>query len=357
MDFQNMSFVGVVSSEEQNMTFIMLREMMIREGYILIYKNKEENILFFKKINKHIGLIEITPSIAEGLLNLNLNFQVLIHTFLDEEDYSKKAIQDLFNQTKNFVILNIDEERSIDLVEDNDEALVVTYGFNKKSTATASSLQINNVINFNFCLQRQITTLNNNEIEPFEMPIKLDLIGRWNIYYALATIIAGICYNVKINIIYETLKDIKNSRREYEKLYDNDFLVLDNYCKNSLDFSLTFETIQNLKYREIIILLGIEIDKGIISIKKYIDVIISWFSILGVNSLFFYLDSKNKLIEDNIKFILDKKGIDFYIYYDLKLCIGKAINLLNKNDILLLVGGECLNMSKKIVNLELANKL
>src|SRR5699024_10829976 len=113
-----------------------------------------------------------------------------------------------------------DEERSIDLVEDNDEALVVTYGFNKKSTATASSLQINNVINFNFCLQRQITTLNNNEIEPFEMPIKLDLIGRWNIYYALATIIAGICYNVKINIIYETLKDIKNSRREYEKLYD-----------------------------------------------------------------------------------------------------------------------------------------
>lgn len=356
MEFHKMSFVGVVTSDEESMAFLMLKEIIKKEGYIQIYKNIGESILFFKKENKNIGLIKITPSIAEGLMNLNLNFQVLIHTFLNRRDYDNKAIQSIFKKTKNFIILNTDEEKSINLVEGNDKALIVTYGFNKKSTATASSFQINNIINFNFCLQRQLITLSGEEIEPFETPMELDLIGKWNIYYALGAIIAGLCYNVKITTIYEALKNIKNSRGEYEKIYENEFLIINNFCKDSLDFNRTFETIQNLKYRELIILFGIEIDKGIVSIKDSIDVLISWLPILGVNKLLFHLDNKNKLLEDNIKFILDKKGIDFSIYYDLKLCIDNAINLLSRNDILLLVGGESLRMSKEVINLELANK-
>ncbi len=356
MNLQKMSFIGVVTSKKENMAFIMLKEIMLKDGYATIYENKQGNILFFKKNDKNIGLIEITPLMAEGLLSLNLNFQVLIHTFLEDEDYNKLAIRKLFKRTKKFVILNTDEEKSINLIENNNDALIVTYGFNKKSTVTASSFQITNSINFNFCLQRQLLTLNGDEIEPFEIPITLDLIGKWNIYYALAAIIGSICYNIKINIINAALKNIRSLGREYEKVYEADYLIIDNYCKDSLALNLTFETIQNLKYKELIIFWGIEIDEGIVSIKENIDVIISWLPILGVNTLLFHVDNQNKLIEDNIKIMLEKKGVDFSIYYDLKLSIGKGIELLNKNDILLLVGGENLNRAKEIINLELANK-
>src|SRR5699024_10870103 len=161
---------------------------------------------------------------------------------------------------------------------------------------------------------------------------------------------------IKINNINVALKNIRSYGREYEKIYEADYLIIDNYCKDSLDLNLTFETIQNLKYKELIIFWGIEIDEGIVSIKENIDVIISWLPILGVNTLLFHMDNQNKLIEDNIKIMLEKKGVDFSIYYDLKLSIGKGIELLNKNDILLLVGGENLNKAKEIINLELANK-
>ncbi len=357
MKLQKMSFVGVLTSEKGNMAFIMLKEIFLKEGFIPIYINEEGNIIFLKGKDNYIGLIEITPFIGEGLLKLNLNFQVLVHTFLKEKDYNKKVVQKLFKKAKKVVILNIDEEKSIDLMKENNSDLVVTYGFNKKSTVTASSFNVNNSIDFNFCIQRQLITLDGHTIEPCELPISLDLIGKWNIYHALAAITGSMFYNIKFNTICDALKGVRSSRRIFEKIYQNKFLIIDNDCRNALDFNTTFETIQNLKYKKLIIILGIEIDQGIVSIKENLDIVMNWVPVLGIEKLLLYIDKKNELVKDNINFMLYKKEIDFSLYYNLKQCIEKGIKLLNKDDILLFVGGESLNECGNISKLELANKI
>ena len=294
-------------------------------------------------------IMELTSKTIENALNLELYFDILIQTSLIQEDYNSPFIKKMVNKAK-YIIMNIDDESSRNILDKNVEGIIITYGINKKATITASSFSIFNNIEFNLCLQREYETINKNKIEPMEIPIILNLIGKTNIYHGLGAIACGLVCGIDINQIKDALLNIDGVYRRLEKIYDKDYMIIDNYCSRPLDYTLALEEIQNIKYKNIYIVNSIEIAQGIDTIKKNLEAILSWVPILDIRKIFLYMDKKEDLIIHNINLLLTKERVRYDIFFQLTKCIYNGILSLDKGDLLLLLGGESLKESKKIIN-------
>lgn len=354
MQDEKMSFIGIVGNSTKNMAFYMIKEIFIKAGFSSIYSNDNDSIIILKsKRDKQIGLINIMPKDLKSILNLNLNFNIVVYTNVGQEERIDDDILKFFSSLKNAVVLNIDESNCINLLKGNDKALVMTYGLNNKATITASSLDIGNSIAFNYCLQRELLTVFHDKIEPLEFPVKLNLIGKENIYNSLAAISVALCFGVDINTIRKTLIEIKGLERNMEKIYDNKFMIIDNKCINPIDYNLTFETVQHLKYKSIILLNGMGIDFGNDNLQKIIDIILNWSSILGIKNISFYIDKKAELIEEDIKKMFSNTNFSYNVFFSLRDSIGYCLEILNDDDLLLIMGNDVLNGTKDILLKEL----
>lgn len=348
MKNQKMSLIGVTEEKRGNITFGMIRDIFINSGFSLVYENKNIVFLSFNE-NNYIGIINFSLKNLKDLSSLGLKFNVIVYADIGYETLLSKEVKKSFASLDSIIVLNIDDENNIKLLEGNNKALVITYGLNNKATVTASSLDINNLIEFNFCLQREIKTLKGDVIEPLDFPVEINFFGKEYIYSALASIIVGLCYGLYIENIRDGLLNIKGFDRKMEKVYEGSFTIIDNFCLNPVDYSIAFENIQHLKYKDIVLLKGIEIDQGIYTIKKNLEIVLNWAPILGIRRVVFFVDKKDSLIEKNIEHLFIKNGIPYNIYYNLKHCLECELKSIEKDDIFLLLGSDLLNNSKDIL--------
>ena len=130
-----MFFIGIVS-EEKN-------EKHIKD--ILKQKIENENVVFINEKN-----IENIKVLNKGIDNKNIK-----NILLNAE----------------YLILNSDINVKIDLIE-NLDLKVITYGFNSKSTVTASSVTEEEML---ICVQRNIINIKGKKIEPQEINIEKDI--------------------------------------------------------------------------------------------------------------------------------------------------------------------------------------
>ena len=154
MAYQILTSIGIISSDENNITYHITKEIFIKSAYEVIYGNKEGtmNILYSK--DNLVLIMELNSKTIKSVLNLGLCFDVLILSSLKEEDYRNPYVKSMADKVK-YIIMDIDESNSMHILEENTEALIITYGLNKKATITASSFNISNNIEFNLCLQRE----------------------------------------------------------------------------------------------------------------------------------------------------------------------------------------------------------
>ena len=137
-----MFFIGVVTNQKN-------------EEYI---KNKLSNVVPAENI------IFITE---KNILNIkNIKFESLL---IDSKINSTTELRKIISNSK-YIILNSDIEMNLDAIK-NLDLVVITYGFNNKSTFTVSSIEENDII---ICLQRIIFNKKGNEIEPQEYELKID---------------------------------------------------------------------------------------------------------------------------------------------------------------------------------------
>ena len=96
----------------------------------------------------------------------NICFEtILIIDF--SETFEKDDINKIFNNTK-YLIINADlDNESFKIINDLN-INIITYGFNQKSTITASSVEEELII----CIQRKIRDINGKMIEPQEIKVK-----------------------------------------------------------------------------------------------------------------------------------------------------------------------------------------
>jgi len=167
-----MSFIGVIC-ENNNEKYIKK---------ILTKKLEKETIIIFNKDN------------IENLKNVKFNTIAVFSN--NNKILSKKEVLKNIIEKANYLIINADEEINLDLLQ-NLKVNVITYGFNSKSTITASSVKDENIL---LCIQRNIQDINKNPIEPQEISIqkvtqKIDT----NIMMGMATILL-LHGNTKINL-------------------------------------------------------------------------------------------------------------------------------------------------------------
>lgn len=134
----------------------------------IVCENRNEN--YIKQIlNKRLQNKTIIFFNEESIENLkNIKFETIIIMANNKKVFSKKDILKNIVSKAKYLIINADEEINLDLLEDI-RSNVITYGFNSKSTITASSVKEESVL---LCVQRTIQDFNKLKIEPQEISIE-----------------------------------------------------------------------------------------------------------------------------------------------------------------------------------------
>lgn len=331
--------------------------------------------IFNKMVKRGIEVIVMEAS-SHGLKSYRthgLEFDVAIHTNIERdhinfhgtvEDYvlSKKILFDSLGRNK-IAILNIDDEHAAKLVEDNNKVLVITYGLNNKATITASSLDIGNNINFNVCLQRGLTTIYGSVVEPLEFKVTMELLGKHNVYNALGAIAVALSFNIDVETIMQSLSTFRGVSRRLEKVYTEDFTVIDDFSHNPASYEAVFEAIQSLEYNKLILINSIRGNRGIEVNKENAEVISSWYSIIGIDKIIISLSDdvvyeKDRVKEQELsifKSVFDSKNVDYEVYDTLEECINRGLTIVDSNDLILLLGAQGMDKGKEIFH-KLMNK-
>lgn len=248
------------------------------------------------------------------------------------------------------VIMNNDEYNNLNNF--------ITYGLNQKAVVTASSIDIDEITCFNYCVQRRFYTRNGNMIEPFEIPVHMHVLGGHNIYNALAAITCGLYYDVDISCIKESMEGYKASARHFQKIYEGDFTVIDNYCNSVHDYPAAFDSIQILNYNNLILVISVSGDTNTNIHEEKAALIAGWIKVLKCKKVILTncMDGDSHIGELPVKSMkiykkaFEENDVSFVYYHLLHHAVEKGLSLLNRNDLMVLLGCEEMNAAARIVN-------
>ena len=128
-----------------------------------------ENELYKKLSKKEYNIINITNKTINNLKNIRFD-AILIAKKLCVTDENKEIVKKILNNTK-YLIINTDLNNNLDILEESN-INVITYGFNSKTTITASSINTEDLL---VCIQRNITSINNKKIEQQDKKIDTNI--------------------------------------------------------------------------------------------------------------------------------------------------------------------------------------
>ncbi len=199
--------IGLIEDRIEKNTFELLKKTFTSLGYNENSKTQFNNFSILNKGNNNIFLVDIKASILNSILDLGIEFDIIIHTSLNNGGYENNKLRGLVSKSE-YIIINSDEERWVELLNDNITTIVITYGFNNKATINLSSFNKQDIVEANICVQREIQTINRTIVEPFELPIKIDTKENVNIYSILSIIACGLVMgvdlgNINISAIYK----------------------------------------------------------------------------------------------------------------------------------------------------------
>lgn len=152
------------------------------------YENQIKEVLEGKLKNRNVIILK-----EENIENFkNVSFETIIIFSNHKSVLNKKEILKTMIKKAKYLVMNTDEEINLDLM-DQLSLKVITYGFNTKSTVTASSVNEDSIL---ICIQRTIEGEESEKIEPQEILVDNNSSNNnTNIIIGLATIL--VIYGVR----------------------------------------------------------------------------------------------------------------------------------------------------------------
>jgi UDP-N-acetylmuramoyl-L-alanyl-D-glutamate--2,6-diaminopimelate ligase len=339
--------------------FSSLNNMTIEDMYEHLNKvaSKGEHFMpiivdYKLKYFKFINSFKFDCALITGVNNVDVGDQnyVLgsIRSFVSQIPQSKP------------IIVNNDDDMVLKALEGNKNTIVITYGLNKKAAVTATSIDVNQQTTFNYCLQRSFRTNSGVLLEPFEMPVTMNLLGSRSIHNALAVITCALYYDVDFDNIKKALMSYIAPNRRFELSIIHEITVLDNYCNSAGELDKTLDGIQLLNYNKLRLLLAVNKNENNKSLDSIVEVVSQWKSILGIEEIILCgcLDINgidNPLSINDIRKI--KKALNGLIqvkYLDkLRDAIEYTALSIKEGDMLVLAGGEEMNNAKALLEQQL----
>lgn len=176
-------FIGIMEENNDRNILRYTKELLSLSSYKTIYGNGTEDIIGLSDDKTTLIIFDFIPKDFIELKLWNVQFDIIVHSFM--ETNQNEYINSLFQLCK-YCIINSDDETSIEIIKNTEKGIAITYGFNSKSSVTISSHTINQGTEVNLCLQRNITPIYGNKIEPFEFLIQIDSTDNKLIYPLLA---------------------------------------------------------------------------------------------------------------------------------------------------------------------------
>lgn len=134
--------------------------------------------------------VEIIPVSPETVKNMkNVTFDTII---IDKEMEDMEKIEPFMKKSE-YIVFNSDRKNTIPQIK-NKQVTFITYGFNSKSTVTASSIMEEEIL---ICLQRNVKSKSGNIIEPQEFWVKAN--QRNDVYEIMAETCMDLIYGNKKN--------------------------------------------------------------------------------------------------------------------------------------------------------------
>lgn len=297
---------------------------------------------------------------ASNLLcfDMDLDCAILTDRGFMESRYKTKQAIDFFSRLaeEKTIIINNDENYTIK-AEDGRKIKPITYGLNKKAVVTASSISVDDVTCFNYCVQKSFQTKSGERIEPFEIPVCLNALGNHNIYNALAAITCGLYYGTDIISIKASVESYRTPARHFQRIYDGDFAVIDNYCSSIHDFTEAFESMQILNYENLILIISVTQDSNLSFHMEKSRVIAEWVNILKCKEVILTscMDNDSYIGELPIKTmriykkIFKENDIPFRYYHLLQHSLERGLSGLKKCDLLVTLGSDEMNIANRIL--------
>ncbi|PGA90117.1 UDP-N-acetylmuramoyl-L-alanyl-D-glutamate--2,6-diaminopimelate ligase [Bacillus toyonensis] len=228
---------------------------------------------------------------------------------------------------KKFAVLNADDQ-SVDYFQKLTSAEVITYGINNAADVKAKNIALSpKGIRF------LISSFNG------ELEINLNLVGRFNVYNALAAITTSLIEGIPLEDISNSLSSIKSVEGRMEIVDEGqDFLLLVDYAHTPDALENVLSTISEFSKGKIITVFGCGGDRD--SKKRPV-----MGEIACRYSDFVFVTSDNPRSEDPLTIIKDiEKGMLKFNNSKYKLevnreeAINKAIQMASSNDIVLIAG-------------------
>lgn len=151
-----------------------------------------------------------------------------------------------FSQEKpKYAILNSDDPISHEY-EKQTAALVLTYGIDNEADIRAKNIKID-AQGTNFQLQT-----------PFgEFPVSIKMIGKFNVYNALASIAAGIAIRIPINVIIKAIQKVEGVSGRFEAVqHGQNFAVIVDYSHTPDSLENALKTVKEFAEKDIFVVVG-----------------------------------------------------------------------------------------------------
>lgn len=161
---------------------IYLEEISVSFIGIITDKKSENDIAncinnSFNKKNIKENVIIINNKNMNNIKNIKFDSLLINKKLTGKSDIVKKILSN-----SNNLIINSDIDAGLDILKET-SSNIITYGFNPKSTVTASSLENDDAL---ICIQRNIKSSNNRIVEPQE--IKVEKINENNNPYIIMSV-------------------------------------------------------------------------------------------------------------------------------------------------------------------------
>lgn len=247
-----------------------------------------------------------------------------------EEYFNAKA--ELFEMTKDYNIINVDDEYGRRLIErvENYDTKLVTYGIENEADIYATDID--------YSIEFTKYTLNTPK---GSIEITVNIPGGIYVYNSLAAIACAYCNGIDLKDIQKGIKELKSIKGRFEVIYkDQDYRIIVDFAHTEDGLEKTLTTIKPFARGRIILVFGVYAapgEKGSGKRRAMGKVAAKYSDFAVVTSDNPKEQDPNLIIQEIVEAIKEENGKHIAIV-DRKEAIKYAIGISNKDDIILIAG-------------------